>query len=39
MMQGRFEEAREKFEIANAQNEYSLAFWEVRNVWLWTMQD
>jgi tetratricopeptide (TPR) repeat protein len=34
MMQGRFEEAREKFEIANAQNEYSLAFWEVRNVWL-----
>jgi hypothetical protein len=34
MMQGRFEEALQKFEIANAQNEYSLAYWEVRNVWL-----
>ncbi len=34
MMQGRFEEAMEKFEIANAKAEYSLAFWEVRNTWL-----
>ena len=34
MMQGRFEEAMEKFEIANAKEEYSLAFWEVRNDWL-----
>jgi hypothetical protein len=34
MMQGRFEEAMEKFEIANAKEEYSLAFWEVRNAWL-----
>jgi tetratricopeptide (TPR) repeat protein len=34
MMQGRFEEAMEKFEIANAKEEYSLAYWEVRNDWL-----
>ncbi len=34
MMQGRYEEAMIKFEIANAKDEYSLAFWEVRNDWL-----
>ena len=34
MMQGRYEEALAKFEIANAKDAYSLAFWEVRNVWL-----
>lgn len=34
MMQGEFELALEKFEIAQSKETYSEAFWEVRNVWL-----
>jgi tetratricopeptide (TPR) repeat protein len=34
LMQGQYKEALNKFEIANAQEEYSLAYWEVRNDWL-----
>ncbi len=29
-----FEAARDKFELANAKEEYSEAFWEIRNIWL-----
>lgn len=34
MMQGEFELALEKFEIAQSKETYSEAYWEVRNVWL-----
>lgn len=34
MMQAEYELALEKFEIAQSKETYSLAFWEVRNVWL-----
>ncbi|MFA5526272.1 MAG: hypothetical protein WC992_05545 [Acholeplasmataceae bacterium] len=34
LLQGKFELALEKFEIAQSKETYSLAFWEVRNVWL-----
>lgn len=34
LMQGEYELALEKFEIAQSKETYSLAFWEVRNVWL-----
>lgn len=34
MMQAKYEQALEKFEIAQSKETYSLAFWEVRNVWL-----
>lgn len=34
MMQGEYQLALEKFNIAQTKENYSLAFWEVRNVWL-----
>lgn len=35
-LDGQYAEALEQFEIANAKDQYSEAFWEVRNIWLTT---
>ena len=33
-LEGNYEEALKEFKLANAKEEYSEAFWEIRNVWI-----